>query len=443
MPKSIAQFSPPRVIIASILLTIVVATILLSLPFAQTKPVSLLDTLFVSTSSICVCGLTTVPLLNFSFIGHCIILVLMQIGGLSLVTLTLFLMSIFMQFGFRTQLIAGQLLELELWQNFKKILIFTIGLTLISELIGAALIFISIYDYYSLSKAIFYSVFHAVSVFCHCGITLFPENMYSLSGNYLFLITSILLIFIGGFGFLVWHDLYLYYKTRNERKQHRLSLHSRVVIIMTIVMYSSSIALFWLLEHQTTLAHFPPVAALLNAILNGVSMRGTGLVTIPLPELQLATILVFMVVCFIGDSPGSTGSGIKTTTVALIFATIRAALSGRSSPTLRHRSLVKAQIHRAIAIFFLSACWIIFVCFCLLITEKGFSFLSIFFESVSAFGNLGLTTGLTPLLSFSGKLFVIVTMVVGRIGPVSILLAMQKKHDVVEFTYPEERVMLG
>jgi trk system potassium uptake protein TrkH len=444
MHKSMANFSPSRTIIGSILLAIGVSTFLLSLPIAQNKPISLLDSFFMATSSICVCGLSTVSLFDFSFVGHCIILALMQIGGLSLVTLTLFLLAIFIRkFGLRTQLIASQLMELDSWKDFKRILFFTIIVTAFCEFFGAIAIYFSIAPYFSMSEAIFLSIFHSVSSFCHVGFTLFPEEMLAFTGNYTFLITTILLMFTGGFGFLALHDLFEYLQNLHTKKRNHLALHTQIALIMAGAIVLSSIILYWIVEHQNTLSYLNPTTGFINALFNCVAARGAGFSTIYIHELQFSTLLLFMAVAFIGASPNSTGSGIKTTTMALIIAGVKAAITGKATSTLRGRSIAHDQLLRALAIFILSITFIFFVTFCLLITEKGHSFLNVAFESLSAFATLGMSLGLTPYLTVSGKLIVIMTMLMGRIGPLGFILAVQPQVEAQEFSYPEERVILS
>jgi trk system potassium uptake protein TrkH len=150
-----------------------------------------------------------------------------------------------------------------------------------------------------------------------------------------------------------------------------------------------------------------------------------------------------MLYAFIGSSPGSTGSGIKTTTFAIFVGTVKAAVVGKTSVELQGRRIAQDQVFKALAITVLSLSWIIVATFCLLITEKGWEFLDILFEVVSAFATIGLSMGLTPYLSVTGKLFIIITMIIGRIGPLTMVLALRKKMDKAEYMYPEERIMLG
>ncbi len=442
MIRTIAHFSPGRIVLLSLACTIALGTFLLSLPIARHVPLSLIDLVFTSTSVTCVTGLLTVPLESFTPFGQFIILCLMQIGGLGLITLTLFLMSLFIEFGLGTQVLAGKLLEFESWKNIKHVLIFIIKLTIIIELIGAFLIFCSLHDQYSFSRALFLSVFHSISSFCDAGLSLFPFGMISYQNNALMLLTTTFLMLLGGIGFITIHELVEYVYARKSGNRPHLSLHSKIVLSMTSFLVAGSIIVFWLLERHNTLQHMPWPFAILNSVFNAISSRSTGFITVDPLDLHIGTILMIMIIAFIGSSPGSTGSGVRTTTFALYLATIKTAISGTSSVQIKGRRIAKDQVYKALAIISLSQAWIIIATFCLLITEKGWEFLDILFEVVSAFATLGLDTHITPYLSTIGKIFIIATMVIGRIGSLTVMLALRKKLETPEFQYPEERVML-
>lgn len=442
-PRSMARFSPARFILISIVATIIAGTFLLSLPWSQKVPISFLDTLFTATSALCTCGLLSTQLSNFTFFGHCMVLILIQLGGLGILTLTLFVMSRFVRFGFATQLMVGQLLELESWKNVKSILFFIIMTTFCIESLGSILIFASIYQDYPFSKAVFLSVFHAVSSFCDAGLSLFPQGFISHKDN-LFLLTIVSCIMtISGLGYITWYDIIGCLKTYKQRKRNHLSLHSKIVLFMTFTLSATSGILYWILERHNTLLNMPILSGLVNALFDGIALRGTGFTTISIDQLQLATLLVIMIMAFIGSSPGSTGSGIKITTFAILIATIKSAIQGQTIVTIRGRTIAKDQVYKAMAIVILGCAWVLISTFCLLITEQGMSFLDVLFESLSAFATLGLSTGITPYLSSTGKFFIIISMIIGRIGALGLILVFLKKHETQEFSYPEERIILG
>lgn len=435
--------SPARVLLSSIVLTIGGGTALLALPLCRTTEIPLLDIIFTATSATTVTGLNTIPLDHYSRYGHCILMLLMQIGGLGLITLTLFMFSLFINVGFGTQLIMGKILEVDTWKNIKQLLLFIIGFTLIIEFLGACCIFLAIKQHYTLSHALFLSAFHAVSSFCNAGFSLFPHGLGFMQHNPFLLSVTSGLILAGGLGFLTWHEIYEWFYTLHKKRRHVFSLQSKIVLYSTALLTGSGLLLYWILERNNTLEHETWFLTILNSLLNSLSARSAGFVSVPTSELHLATILVFMVLAFIGSSPGSTGSGVKTTTFAIFLSTVRSALYARPSIEIQGRRIAQEQVYKALAIITISICWIFFATFCLLITEKGWEFLDILFEVVSAFATLGLTLGVTPYLSPFGKLLIMLTMIIGRIGSMTAVLALQRKIKPAEYEYPEERVMLG
>lgn len=442
-PKKLLKFSPGRIILFSLLGAIIVGTILLALPFSRTVPLAWIDLFFISTSVITVTGLLPVPLTSFTPFGQFIILLLMQVGGLGLITMTIFVLSLFIELGFSTQILAGQLLELESWKNIKKLLVFIIKLSAAVELLGTGLIFLAIRHDYSLIKGLFLSCFHAIAAFCDAGFSLFPGGMIFYRTNIpMLLITSFLMI-IGGLGFITWREIINYFQTFIYKKKPHFSLHTKIVLSMTATIILSTTILFWILERNNSLAPLNPYFTFFNAIFNAISVRSTGFLTVQPLELQVATIFLIMIVSFIGSSPGSTGSGIKTTNFAIFLATIKTAISGNLSVEIKGRRIAKDQVYKALAIIALSIGWILGCIFCLLITEKHLSFLDIVFEVVAAFATLGISTGITASLSIIGKLFIIASMIIGRIGSLTVILALRKRPETREFEYPEERVLLG
>lgn len=443
MLRSLAHFSAARSLLGALLFAIGMGTILLKIPFCHLGSIAWIDALFTSASCLCICGLNTVSFTSFTTLGQFVLLVLMQIGGLGLVTLTFFFMSFFIKFGFTTQVIAGQLMELESWKDIKKFIFFIIAFTTIIELIGACGTFLSIYPDYSLLRAIFLSLFHAVATFCDAGICLFPQGMISYKDHSVMLLFDSLIMVSAGLGFITWYELFNYVKNIGNKKRFHFSLQTKIVFLMTIVLVIGTVLLYWMLERANTLAHMSAGSAFINALFNGIASRGTGFSTVYFDQLQMATILLIMVISFIGSAPGSTGSGIKVTTTAIYIALIKAAIVGRTTVSMRGRTIARDQVFKAVAIFSLSLLWIIVTSFFLLITEEGWPFIDIVFESVSAFATLGLSTGITSSLSIMGKIFIIMSMIAGRLGVFAFVLALHKRSDVPEFSYPEERVIIG
>lgn len=443
--QTLAHFSPGRVILSTIILAIFLGTFFLWLPIARTKPIALIDLFFTATSATCVTGLFTIPLSDFTFFGHVILLVLIQLGGLGLVTMTLFLLSLFLDVGMATQHMAGQLLEVSTWKQIKRLLIFTIVSALIFELLGTALLYPLFKGSISSGKALFYSFFYAISSFCNAGISIFPSFAAPIAHPMLLLTITGALILFGGLGFITMYEMLRYTAAQVSDKRFRLSLHTRIILYVTAVTLVIGTLLFVILEHKNTLAGLSPLRQAITALFHVISFRSTGFSTISPHNMQLATLFVIMGLAFIGSAPGSTGSGIKLTTVALFLATVKAAITGRTSVEIQGRTLPKDLVYKSIAIVFLSMAWIALTTFCLLISESNWLFLDLLFEATSAFTNLGLSTSNTALLSPVGKILICLSMIIGRVGSLTLVLALKirKRNEPTEFTYPEERVMLG
>jgi trk system potassium uptake protein TrkH len=253
------------------------------------------------------------------------------------------------------------------------------------------------------------------------------------------MITSIL-IFIGGFGFITWHEIGKRFIT-NTYHQHRISWHTKLIIKTFFISLVVFAVLFWMLERNNTLLDTNPLQALINVVLTAFSTKSTGFLTIPVQSMHLATLLLLMVISFIGSAPSSTGSGIKIGIFAIFLAVIRATIEGRSHAEILGRRIARDQVYKAMAIITLALSWIVFITFCLLIVETQWSFIDILFEAVSAFSNSGMSTGITQHLSNISKIFISLSMLLGRVGALALIIGMRK--DNTDFSYPEEKVILS
>ncbi len=445
-------FSPARTLLLSLFLTIVAGALLLALPIAQktTIPaIPFIDLFFTATSAICVTGLFTIPLDHFTPFGMGIILLLIQIGGIGIITMSLFVMALFMNFGISTEIMASHILELESWKNSKKLVIFIIVFTLIVELLGAFYITSILIDKIPTIQpkyAFFLSLFHAISSYCNAGITISPNLLLLPAIQSPLLIITTVLMFIGGFGFVTWLELLRYVQKKIiDKKPYRFSLQTKIIMRATLGLFIISTLLFWLLERNHLFTHMSYTQTFLETIFHVIAFRGTGFLLFNITLLQPATLLLILILGFIGASPESTGSGIRITTIAIIFATIRSVFLGKKSVNILERQIPYDQVFKAIAIVSCALCWITFTLFCLTLTEKNQSLFALFYEATSAFTNLGISTGITHQLSFWGKLLIMLSMFIGRIGSVGFILALKfRKTDRSNaFLYPEERIMLG
>ncbi len=442
--KQIIKEYPAHTVFASLLFTIAVATFLLALPMCQTTSMALIDIFFLATSLTTVTGMTTIPFENFTPLGHCIMIVFMQIGGLGLMTMSLFIMSLFVNFGLYTQVLASEILSIQSFKDAQRILLFIIKLTFVCELIGACMIFFIIQNDFALDQAIILSIFHAVASFCNVGILLFHDYALSYESNLLITIITTILIFFGSLGFITWHEVAKkIQKWHRDEHRYKLSWHTQLVLKIFFMTYGVTAILFWLLERQTTLHDMTPVETLINVLFVGISTKSAGYLPINIHLLQPATLLLILMTALIGVAPSSTGGGIKTNAFAIFLSVIRATLHGRSNAEMIGRRIPTDQVYKAMAIISVACCWIVITTFCLLITEKSYSFLEIVFETISAFSNNGMSLGMTHNLTQTGKLFIMVTMLVGRIGAFALIIGMKRPSDLADFSYPEERVILG
>lgn len=443
------KISPGRILLLSFLFVIAAGAFLLSLPIARVVDMPLIDILFTSASSTCVTGLKMVPMSYFSFFGQCVILALIQIGGLGLMTLSLFLVSLVLNLSLITKLVAGRILDFEFSGKIITFLKLIIGFTFVAESIGAFVLYFPFRNIFPADKAFFYAVFHSVSSFCNAGTTLFEPGISKLALKSFPLFTMSTLVFLGGIGFIVWYEVGNNFVRgvknwwTEEPKKITTSLHTRIVLTTSTILIFLGTFMFFILERTNTLKGFSTWHQIFNSFFISVATRTAGFDTINLGHLALPTLLIFVVLMFIGASPSSTGGGIKVTTFTLFVATIVATIKGKDSVEIYGRTIPAEQIFKATVVVALSLSWVGITTFILLITDSDFSFIQILFEAVSAFSTAGFSTGITPHLSVIGKSVLISSMLLGRLGALTLVLALRKKEDKQLYKFPEERVMLG
>ncbi|WP_420852583.1 TrkH family potassium uptake protein [Secundilactobacillus similis] len=425
---------------------ILIGTVLLSLPVATrgAHATSVLDALFTATSATCVTGLTLVnTALHWSAFGQTVILFLMEIGGLGFMTFTVMLF-LFMRRRMRlsTRLLAQESLNLENLSQLNVIKLILL-LSLIIQVAGAGLLFIDFYPRFGLVKGLWFSVFHAVSAFCNAGFDLFGNSLEGFANDtYLLSIMSILII-AGSFGFLVWQDLLLY------PWRHRLSLHTKLALTTGTVLMGISVLVYLLTEEN--LAQLAPKLSVgqrfMNTLFMAITPRTAGLITLPYNQLSIAGIAFTMFLMFVGGTPGSTAGGIKTTTVGLLTIQSIATLRGRRDATFGHRRFTQDNVFRALTLIFVALIILAGATLILCATQplpKSSSLETVTFEVLAAFGTTGISLGLTPHLTFLGKIIIMFLMFIGRVGlytvMFSILNADRKQRG---YRYPEESVLIG
>lgn len=445
MPSKASLILPARLAVLSFAVVLVVGTFLLALPgMHMRQQLTLFESFFTTTSALTVTGLEAVSLHEFTGFGQAVLLILIQLGGLGLITLSMIMVALVVDMGLSVQSMASEVLELEHIKDVKRILIFTAALMTACELVAIPFLYAAISQHYAPWVAFKLSIFHSVSAFCNAGLNIFPLGNEVFRTDPLFLLVTGSLILIGGIGFFVWYEIFNRIRAWMLGKSlGRLSLHSKIVLHATFWIIFVASAVYWILEANNSMEGLTAGQQILNALFNGIAMRSAGFLTTAAEHLQRTTLFAILLVSFIGSAPGSTGSGIKVTTLAIIFGLLRGVLKGESEIYLFGRSLYKMQIMRALAIFFLSMLFCLGALFCLLIIEQGWSFFELVLEVFSAYSNLGLSVGITPQLLPASKVFLALLMFVGRVGVINFIQAFTSRGEPAEFQYPEEHILLG
>lgn len=436
--------NPPVTVMLSFILVIFLGTILLMMPVssAQGKVTAPVDALFIATSATCVTGLVVVDVGSyFSLFGQIVILLLIQVGGLGLMTIsTAFAIVLGQRLTLKLESAMYKVVGGSQSLNVLNLLKNTMFVTLIIEGLGAAFLYIRFSMDYAPLRAFYYSIFHAVSAFCNAGISLLPCNLSSYVGDYIINIGITGLIILGGLGFNVIIDLHHFIFRKS--KVRKLALHSKIVLLVTALLLVGGAIIFFLVEYHGIMKGLSIKEKLLASWFNSVSARTAGFNVIDIGSLSKASLLITMVLMFIGASPGSTGGGIKTTTFAVLVLSIIGMFKGTRDLSIFNRRIPNSNSREATSLVVLSATIIFIVLFFLLLLEP-FSFENLMFEAVSAFGTAGLSTGITPMLSTLGKLLIILLMYVGRIGPLTLIYAFAVRQGTVNLSYAEEKIAIG
>jgi trk system potassium uptake protein TrkH len=446
-----ALHNPPLMVVVSFLLVIALGTALLLLPVSREKPVAFVDALFMATSAVCVTGLATVdPAATFTFTGEFFLITLVQLGGLGVLTLSVFVIALATgRIGFARSGWIEETLTSSTGSELKSFLKRLVGFVAATEACGAVILFVAFLDRFPLGTAAWAGIFHAVSAFCNAGFSLFPNNLESFPGSPLVNAVVMLLIILGGIGFIVVDELMSIARApRPTLALRRLSFHTRVVLATTGFLLVSGTAAFLLVENGRRFSSLDPMTRIFVAVFQSVTCRTAGFSTIPTADLSAATLFTMMLLMFIGGSPGSTAGGIKTTSFAVFASLIIARLRGRPGPELFGRTVSRASLERVVTILVVSALVLSISVFLLLITEGGGGdaggrFLAVVFEAVSAFGTVGLSVSFTPLLTGAGKIVICALMFLGRVGPLTLAILLLQLRRETEISCPEEEIMVG
>ncbi len=449
--NKILSIAPTRIIVLSFAVLILAGALLLSLPGASRdgRSIGFLNALFTATSASCVTGLVVVDTYNhWTLMGQLVILALIQAGGLGIVTLA----SFFSVLLGRKMSLKGMVLAQESINHFsfegilrlvKYIIVFTLG----AEFLGALLLSLSFVPEFG-AKGIYLGFFHSISAFCNAGFDLMSihgkgefASLLNYNNNPLVLYTIAFLIVTGGLGFFVWKDLFDLPKNRS------LFLHTKVVLVITSILIVSGAILFYIFEsgNPATMGQLNLFGKINAALFHSITPRTAGYNSLPIDDMKEISKFTTIILMFIGAAPGSTAGGIKVTTFGIILFAVISQIRGSSETIIFKRRVAPIIVVKAMAIAILSIAVVFIVTTIILAVERK-PFLDVLYETASAFGTVGLSTGITPSLHPVSKLLLILTMFLGRVGPVTFAIALSLRANSkkeTSATYPEGKIVVG
>ena len=432
--KKNIKLSGVQILALGFVVIILVGTILLTLPIstASGESTSFLDALFTATSAVCVTGLIVVDTGSYwNMFGQTIIMILIEIGGLGFMSFTTLIAIILgKKITLRERLILQDAMNTFNIQGLVKMVKYVLVL-LSTQFIPE----------FGFGKGAFYSLFHSISAFCNAGFDVLGKgnSLISFNTNVVVIMVLSILIIIGGLGFTVWSELYTCKSIR------RVSIHSKMVLLITTGLVVGGTLLMFLFEHNNpqTISKMSFINKLTNSFFASVTPRTAGFNSISTSGMTTAGQFLTIILMFIGGSPGSTAGGIKTTTIGVLIVTVVSVIRGREDSEVFKRRFSKDLVYKAFTLLFIGFTLVVIVTMLLSYTEKGATFMSIFYETISAFGTAGLTLGLTPDLSNIGRILIIIMMYLGRVGPLTVVLSLTRKKEKSGVKYPEGKILIG
>jgi len=438
---------PPATLIAiAFLLAVLSGTILLIMPFATKAPGSIgfIDALFTSTSAVCVTGLVIADTATtWTAFGQTIILILIQIGGLGIMTAaSTFSLILGKRMGLKERLTIQESLNEFNLQGVVKLFRYIIIATFSIEGIGALLLATRFIPEFGFFSGLAKSVFHSISAFCNAGFDIMGTaetpyiSLLGFNNDFVVVMTISLLFISGGLGFVVWKDIL------SVRKFKDFMLHTKVIILMTGILIVSGTILLFIFEYNNTMIDMGIFQKIYNSFFHAVTPRTAGFNTLPVDQMLPQSRFLTIFLMFIGAAPGSTGGGIKITTFVIVFFTIISYLKNSDEINLMKRRVSPAIVRKSLSIFFVALSLVFITTFVLLLSNAG-TLPQCIFEAVSAFGTVGLSTGITPSLPLAGKIMITITMFVGRVSPLALALSLSQLSPKKPYSYPEGKIAVG
>ncbi len=446
------SLSTTQIILVSFLLTILAGSFLLALPISssQGEAVPYVDALFTAATSTCVTGLVTLPTVTtWSLFGQIVILCLIQIGGLGVITIFFgFTVMLDKKMGIEDRLLVKDAFNLNTMEGLSKFIKKILIGTLLIEGIGAGLYMLVFIPEFGI-RGIWVSIFNAVSAFCNAGIDIIGENsLCDYATNPLINIVTILLIVLGGIGFIVWWDVVRVFKSRTKRNKRIfrfLTLHTKIAITATLVLIVLGGLLIFIFEYNNplTIGKMSLFNKIQASLFQSVTTRTAGFATVRQENLTGASSLVSILLMFVGGSPVGTAGGVKTVTLVVLICSAFATIRNKKSATVFNRAISEYSVRKAAAVV-ISFFVILFVSAVLVSATNNFPVIDVIYESVSATATVGLSRNITAELNDIGKVIIIATMYFGRVGPISLAVALGSKsenQDVI--SEPIEDISIG
>ncbi|WP_206868530.1 TrkH family potassium uptake protein [Clostridium zeae] len=439
------KFNAVQTLSLGFAIVILIGGVLLSLPISSQdgSATDFIDSLFTSTTAVCVTGLVTLDTgTHWNYFGKTVIMILIQVGGLGFMSFaTLIAILIGKKITLKERLVMQEAMNTFGIQGLVKMVRYILIFTFSVEGLGALLYSTQFIPEFGWLKGIYYSIFHSVSAFCNAGVDLLGDfrSLTIYYNNSVIILTTAALIIIGGLGFTVWMEIY------NFKGIKKLSFHSKMVILITTVLVFGGALLMFLFEFNNpgTMRSMNLKDKLVNSFFASVTPRTAGFKSIYTANMTPAGKLLTIILMFIGGSSGSTAGGIKTTTFGILIFTLISTIKGREDTEVFKKRVSKETVYKSFAIFSIALALVLSVTMVLSITEVSAPFESLLYEATSAFGTVGLTLGLTPKLSLIGKMLIILTMYLGRVGPLTVAVAITKVKKKQNYKYPEDKILVG
>lgn len=439
------KFSEVQVLALGFFIVIFIGGTILSLPIssASGEATNFLDSIFTATSATCVTGLVTVDTgTHWNLLGQTVIMILIEIGGLGFMSFATFIsVLIGRRITLKSRLLMQEAMNTFNIQGLVKMLKKVMLFTFIIQFIGALILSTQLIPEFGVARGIYISIFSSISTFCNAGFDLFGNfNSYTAYyDNSIILLTVSALIAIGGLGFIVLLELYNYKSTK------KLSLHAKVVLLITTILIVGGTIVMFILEYNNpnTIGNMNIKDKIVNSIVASISPRTAGINSVPIDKMTTTSKFITVILMFIGGSPGSTAGGLKTSTFGIILCTAISVIKGKENADIFGRTIPRGLQLKAVTLLIIGMGLVTTVTMALTIAEPNEAFLDVLYEATSAFGTVGLTTGVTQRLSEPGKIIIIMLMYLGRVGPLTVVMALISRKKGTNYKYPEGKILIG